>query len=67
MEEKKEEIYRLKIQYIQPKEQIRVVCEECNNLANYLVNKGDQEKYLCRIHLHSWIKINNVSYQVHQE
>lgn len=60
-------IYNLSIKSIKPKNEVRVVCEKCNSLADFFVIKGDQEKYLCRIHLHSWIKTDNVHYQIHQE
>lgn len=60
------EIYSLSIHIIQAKEQIRVVCEECDELASYLVNKGGKEKYLCKNHLHTWIKETNKQYHIRQ-
>lgn len=58
------EIYSLSIQLINPKEQIRVVCEECGRLADYFVNKGGNEKYLCKLHLYTWVKKSNIKYQI---
>lgn len=55
-----EEIYSLSIQPIQVSDQIRVICEECDILANYLLTKSGKEIYLCKIHLHEWLKTTKV-------
>ena len=59
-------IYTLSIKFIQTKDNntVKVLCETCNNLADYFVNKGGREKYLCKNHLHSWLMRKNVQYHV---